>query len=172
MQMKNQGLRYTGIPLLEELVASPGYPSYEDILKGPIAVIECIQDIPCNPCEVVCPNRAIVVGDPITNLPVFFGERCDACGICIAACPGQAIFRVDTTYSQEMATVSFPYEYIPMPSEGDCVEAVNHAGEGVCEARVVRIQQPKRFDHTAVVTVVVPKELAMVVRSMKQLTSK
>jgi Fe-S-cluster-containing hydrogenase component 2 len=169
MKAQTGGLRATGIPSIEELEASPGYPSAELLCRGPIAVIECIQDIPCNPCEAVCPNGAVYVGNPITNLPVFYGDKCDACGLCIAACPGQAIFRVDMTYSEAKATVSFPYEYLPMPKKGDLVQAVDRAGDVVCGAEVLRIQRPKGFDHTAVITVSVPRELAMVVRSMRRL---
>jgi hypothetical protein len=39
----------------------------------------------------------------------------------------------------------------------------------VCEAEVLRVQRPKAFDRTAVITVVVPEDLAMEVRSMKRL---
>jgi NADPH-dependent 2,4-dienoyl-CoA reductase/sulfur reductase-like enzyme/Fe-S-cluster-containing hydrogenase component 2 len=163
------GILTTGIPSPEELEASPGYPSTEDLARGPIVVIECVQDIPCNPCEAACPNGAVFVGNPITNLPVFYAERCDACGRCVPICPGQAIFRVDMTYSNDKATVAFPYEFLPMPEKGDIVQGVNRAGEVVCEAEVLRVQRPKGFDHTAVVTIAVPKELAMEVRSMKRL---
>ncbi len=163
------GLRTTGIPTKEELEASPGFPGVEALSNGPMVVIECVQDIPCNPCESACPRGAVVVGDPITNLPVFYPEKCDACGTCIPICPGQAIFRVDTAYSEGKATVSFPYEFLPLPGKGDVVEGVNRAGEVVCDAQVLRVQQPRSFDHTAVITVVVPRELAMEVRSMKRL---
>lgn len=161
------GLRATGVPTREELEASPGYPGAEALAKGPIVVIECIQDIPCDPCESSCPEGAVVVGNPITNLPVFFPEKCDACGTCIPICPGQAIFRVDATYSEDEAAVSFPYEFLPMPEKGDTVKGVNRAGEAVCDALVLRVQRPKGFDQTAVITVKVPKELAMEVRGMK-----
>jgi hypothetical protein len=73
------------------------------------------------------------------------------------------------TYSEAKATVSFPYEYLPMPKKGDLVQAVDRAGDVVCGAEVLRIQRPKGFDHTAVITVSVPRELAMVVRSMRRL---
>jgi Fe-S-cluster-containing hydrogenase component 2 len=132
-------------------------------------VIECVQDIPCNPCELVCPNSAIYVGEPITNLPVFLAEECDACSQCIPICPGQAIFRVDMTYAEDHAAVSFPYEFLPMPKKGDVVQGVNRAGEVLCSAEVLRVQQPKTFDLTAVITVAVPKDLAMEVRGMKRL---
>ncbi len=164
-----EGIRKTGIPSKEELEASPGYPSPEALQKGPIVVIECVQDIPCNPCEMACPKGAISVGNPITQLPVFDAEKCDGCGTCIPVCPGQAIFRVNTTYSEDQATVSFPYEYLPIPKRGDLVEGVNREGEVICEAEVLRVKNPKKYDHTAVITLVVPKHLAMEVRSMKRL---
>ena len=164
-----EGVRTTGIPSKEELEASPGYPSAEALARGPTAVIECVQDIPCNPCELACPNGAIFVGEPITNLPVLYPDRCNACGKCIAICPGQAIFCVDMTYSEDKATVSFPYEFLPLPSKGDIVSGVNRAGEVICDAEVVRVLRPKSFDRTAVITVAVPKALAMEVRSMKRL---
>jgi Fe-S-cluster-containing hydrogenase component 2 len=163
------GLRVTGIPSKEELEASPGYPSAEALAKGPLVVIECVQDIPCDPCQGACPTGAVVVGSPITNLPVFYPEKCDACGLCIPICPGQAVFRVDMTYSEDKAAVSFPYEFLPMPKKGDVVPGVNRAGEVVCDAQVLRVQQPQSFDHTAVITVAVPRALAMEVRSMKRL---
>jgi NADPH-dependent 2,4-dienoyl-CoA reductase/sulfur reductase-like enzyme/Fe-S-cluster-containing hydrogenase component 2 len=166
---RKKGILTTGIPSKEELEASPGYPSAEDLArKSPMVVIECVQDIPCNPCEAACPNGAIFVGNPITSLPVFYAEKCDACGRCIPICPGQAIFRVDMTYSEDKATVAFPYEFLPLPEKGDIVQGVNRAGEVVCEAEVLRVQRPKGFDHTAVITVVVPRDLAMEVRSMER----
>ena len=169
---KKEGIRITGIPSKEELEASPGYPSQEALSRGPIVVIECVQDIPCNPCESACPKGAIKVGNPITQLPVFYPEECDGCGTCIPICPGQAIFRVDITYAEDKATVSFPYEYLPMPQKGDIVQGVNRAGEVVCEAEVLRVQKPKKFAQTAVITVAVPKDLAMEVRSIKRLKRK
>ncbi len=169
MESTQDGVLTTGIPSLAELEASPGYPSAEALARGPIVVIECVQDIPCNPCELVCPNNAIYIGEPITNLPVFVADECDACSQCIPICPGQAIFRVDMTYAEDRATVSFPYEFLPMPRAGDVVQGVNRAGEVICDAEVLRVQQPKSFDLTAVITLAVSKELAMEVRSMKRL---
>lgn len=169
MESTKDGVLATGIPSQAELEASPGYPGAEALARGPIVVIECVQDIPCNPCELVCPNNAIHVGEPITNLPVFVADKCDACSQCIPICPGQAIFRVDMTYAENRAAVSFPYEFLPMPSVGESVQGVNRAGEVVCDAEVLRVQRPKSFDLTAVITLAVPKDMAMEVRSMKRL---
>ena len=133
---------------------------------GPRAVIECPQEIPCNPCEAACPRHAIIIGEPITNIPVLDEEKCTGCRLCIPACSGLAIFVVDPDYREAEATVAFPYEYLPLPAKGDTVQAVDRQGAPVCEAKVLSVVCPPRYDHTAVVTVVVPKGMEDRVRSM------
>jgi Fe-S-cluster-containing hydrogenase component 2 len=156
----------TGTIPQEELEASPGYPSKKYLAEKRVVVVECTEKIPCNPCETVCRKGAIVVGEPITNLPRLDAEKCDGCGLCIARCPGLAIFMVDATYSKEEAAVSFPHEYLPLPKEGDEVEAVNRKGELVCKGKVIKVRRPKSFDHTPVITIAVPKEYASTVRGI------
>jgi hypothetical protein len=75
-------------------------------------------------------------------------------------------------YSEEKAAVAFPYEFSPLPQKGETVKGVNRAGEAVCDAEVLRVQKPKGFDHTVVITIAVPKERAMEVRSIKRLSPK
>ncbi len=164
----SQGVAFTGIPSEEELRNSPGYPAPEDFERGPIAVIECVQEIPCNPCELACVQGAIVVGKPITNLPRFDPERCTGCGLCIAQCPGLAIFVVHLHYSEDEALVTFPYEYLPRPREGDLVDAVNRAGEVVCQGRVVKVRAARAFDQTLVVSLAIPKAFAHEVRGIRR----
>jgi Fe-S-cluster-containing hydrogenase component 2 len=159
----------TGVPSEEELLSSPGYPREEDFEQGPIAVIECVQEIPCNPCEEACVHGCIVVGEPITNLPRFDAGECTGCGLCIAACPGQAIFVVHLHYSDEESLIVVPFEFLPLPSAGSTVDAVNRAGEVVCHARVLKVRNPASFDHTAVISLLVPKEFAHQVRGIARL---
>lgn len=150
---------------LEELQTPPSKERYE---KGPVAVIECVQEIPCNPCEAVCSFGAIHVGDVITNLPKLEENKCTGCGICVSKCPGLAIFIVDKSYSKEQATVSFPYEYYPIPEAGQIRQAVDRKGKVVCQGEVVKVVNPKSFDATPLVTLAIPKEYADVVRSLAQ----
>ena len=156
-----------GVASLAELRASPGYPSEERLETGPVVVIECIQEIPCNPCESACRFNAIVVGEPITNLPRLIEQKCRGCGECIPACPGMAIFLVNRTYSPEEAAVSIPYEYFPLPEISSTVDALDRRGERVCSGRVIRVSNPKKNDNTAVVTVAVPKCYSDQVRSLR-----
>lgn len=164
--MANRGIAETGIASLEELHASPGYPDVGDFENGPIAVIECVQEIPCNPCETACRQGAIQVGDPITTLPSFEAGECSGCGLCIASCPGQAIFLVHLNYSETESLVSFPFEYVPLPQEGSQVQATNRAGEIVCSAEVVQVRTAKALDRTAVVTIRIPRAYAHEVRGI------
>jgi len=159
-------IKETGFVTVEDLREFNLMPSEARFEKGSVAVIECVQEIPCNPCEAACPQKAIDVGEPITKLPVLDEAACSGCGICVAQCPGLAIFIVDKTYSDSEATVSFPYEYTPLPAAGDAVKAVSRSGEVVADAKVVKVLNPKSFNKTPVVTIAVPKDLANVARSI------
>ena len=158
------GIETRGYPLLDEIKAANGWPSEARFKKGPVAIIECVQGIPCNPCQEACPQKAIHVGDSITNTPKLDAEACIGCGLCIAACPGLAIFVVDK--SGEKALISFPFEYLPAPKKGDQVKALNRAGEFVCMGEVVRVICPKSYANTTVVTIAVPQQYADDVRTI------
>ena len=162
----------TGIPSPEELAACPGIPSQERMKKGRVAVIECVQQIPCNPCEEACKFGAIRVGEQITALPVLDSEKCTGCASCIPGCPGLAIFVVDKSRDDGNAVVEFPYEYLPLPKAGDEVSAVSRAGEVICPAKVLAVRQNKTFNGTNVISLLVPVEYADTVRSMKRLSAK
>ena len=161
--------RAEGVLTMEEIHRCPGWPGDECIEKKRIAVLECVEDIPCNPCEVICPVGAIKVGSPITNLPVIDGEKCTGCNLCIAICPGLAIFVVEKNHSERMSLISMPHEILPLPCKGDRVKGLNRSGEVVCEARVESVLTSKRFDKTNIVTVSVEKRFCHEVRSIKTL---
>ncbi|MGE5485521.1 MAG: NADH-quinone oxidoreductase subunit I [Ignavibacteriales bacterium] len=160
------GIAVCGYPSLEEVARAPGYPSRERMEKGPVAIIECMQEIPCNPCEAACPKGAIRVGQPITNVPALDGDKCAGCGLCLPKCPGLAIFLLDMTYSDSEAALSFPHEYLPLPEPGASVTAVDRAGRPVCGARVLKVSNPARNDHTPVITIAIPRQMADQVRGI------
>jgi Fe-S-cluster-containing hydrogenase component 2 len=143
---------------MDQLRACPGFARQNRFEMGPVAVIECVQEIPCNPCEKACPQGAIAVGQPITNLPSFNGEKCTGCGLCLARCPGLAIFLVHKNYTETTSTVEFPYEYLPLPSEGDTVPCGGRDGAFIADGRVLKVRKTKQSDGTSLVQVEIPKE--------------
>ena len=159
---KDIQVKYDG-KYVKDLKRFPGWPARESFEEGPVAVIECIEEIPCNPCETVCPKDSITVGFPITNLPVFDG-MCTGCGRCVAVCPGLAIFIVDITYSKTEAAITIPYELLPLPHTGAAVTALDRNGRSVCKARVIKVVESKKNNRTNLITIAVPKKYSEDVR--------
>ena len=159
-------LRETGVLTVAELKEMGGFPSEERMRKGPVAVAECVEHIPCNPCETSCPFHAICVGEQIANLPVVDHGVCTGCATCVSACSGLAIFIMDKSYSDTLGKVSFPYEYVNSYKVGDKVKAANRAGQHVCDGTITRILLTKRSDRTPVITLEVPIDFVEEVRSI------
>ena len=132
-------------------------------------VMECTQNIPCNPCQDACPKGCISIGDNITSLPIVVeGSECINCGMCVASCSGQAIFLVDEDKGDGMATVTIPYEFLPLPEEGTKGIALGRNGKEVCKATVISVKSKKAYDKTNLLTMSVPKEYAMKARFFKK----
>ncbi len=134
-----------------------------------LAVIECFEEIPCNPCETSCPQKAITLNGAIWHLPELLEERCIGCGICVAHCSGQAIFVVDDSYSEELCSISLPYEFWPLPEKGMAVDATDRDGAFVCPGTVKKVVTAPSFDQTAVLTVEVPSKYRDTVRGIRRL---
>lgn len=162
-------LKKCGAPSIEELRQSPGFPSKEDYKYGNIAVIECVEQIPCNPCETSCPKGAISVGNPITNLPTIDLSKCIGCGICVAKCPGIAIHLMNLNYSDNEALITIPYEYLPLPKVDDIVTLVDRLGKEVCKGKVINITSVKSYDLTILIKIAFDKKYYEDVISIKRL---
>lgn len=150
---------------IDEVLDIPGYPGDEVLAKKKCVVVECKQNIPCNPCEAACPHNAIKIGEPITNLPIVDAEKCIGCGLCVALCPGQACFLVDQS-KDEYDTVTIPYEYYPLPEKDQEVYGLSRDGQYLVKATVVRVVMTKKNDRTAVIEIKVPKGYGMKVRNI------
>ncbi len=160
-------LEETGIPEAGKVEAS--LPSRERLEQGPGAVFECFTEIPCDPCYYSCPIEAIAEFHDINDLPELDFEKCTGCGQCISNCPGLAIFVLDYNYREEKGVVRVPYEYSPLPEEGEIVQALDRTGEVVGEARVERVQNAEKQDRTAVIWLAVPKEQVLTVRNFERM---
>ena len=71
-------------------------PSEERFQEGPIALIECVQEIPCDPCVDSCPQGAITMGDSINNVPEIDFDKCTKkCFFCFEYCPDGAVEKTE-----------------------------------------------------------------------------
>lgn len=177
---KNRGRQITeteeGIPISENLlrygfVADDEIENYPGVTHkvGIHPVMECTQNIPCNPCQDSCPKGCISIGDNIVSLPAVVEDaECINCGMCVASCSGQAIFLVNEDCGDGMAEVTIPYEFLPLPEMGARGVAFGRNGQEVCEAEIVRVKSIKAYDKTSLLTMKVPKSCAMKARFFKE----
>ncbi len=143
-------------------------PSQTRFNKGPVVIVECVENIPCNPCVAACPRKSITMPGKITNLPQVNFETCNGCTLCIAKCPGLAIFVVHKNYNKNQSAISLPYEFLPRPQKGDKLDALDRQGKFVCQATVEKVLDSKALDRCAVVTIIVPKKYYNKVRFIKE----
>ncbi|MDR1800662.1 MAG: 4Fe-4S dicluster domain-containing protein [Lachnospiraceae bacterium] len=132
--------------------------------------IDCPEQIPCNPCVHICPVGAITIEGSITNLPKGNKELCTGCGLCVAACPGQACFLVDTEFKEGFASVDFPYEFLPLPTVGMTVKARDNEGQTLTDGTVEAVIQRESSHQTAIIRISVPTKYAYLVRGIKPIT--
>ncbi len=138
---------------------------FEEVGVRPI--INCLQEIPCNPCSTVCPVHSInMVGDPIMGIPQF-SDKCIGCMKCVLVCPGLAITLVDYRKDKENPTITLPYEISnQVVAVGDEVKCVDLDGNFVGNYPVQQvIDNPK--GKTQLVKIKVPKDVAKSIVSFK-----
>lgn len=158
-------LENTGVPTAQQIDSV--FPTVQRLEKGPVAVIECYQSIPCNPCSTACSRQGILPMADINDLPRTDVDRCNGCTLCVSRCPGLAIMVVDYTYSSTTALLKLPYELRPLPAEGDIVTGVDRQGRDVAPVRVVKVQCTPAMDRTAVVSIEVDKEHIKIIRNFR-----
>jgi Fe-S-cluster-containing hydrogenase component 2/bacterioferritin-associated ferredoxin len=149
----------------EILKSRPGAVVTEDILEaeeGVFPILHCSQEIPCNPCTSVCPQKCIVIeGDDILGVPEYIGEGCIGCEKCVAICPGLALTLVDYRKDPEYPTVTVPYEFPPDTIHaGDVVTVLDTEGEVLGNVEVVKVRAPKFADRALLVRVRAARDIA------------
>ena len=115
-------------------------------------------------------SMPITIGSEITNIPVVDWDACSGCGLCVAACPGLAIYLKNYNYSENASLITFPFEYYPLPEIGQSVTMANRFGEEICIGMVLKVLTLKRNDKTAVISVSYPQEFFEEVVTMKRLS--
>lgn len=128
----------------------------EATLAKPKAILECYEDIPCNPCVTSCPTGAITIGPDINRQPVLDPDKCTGCAMCVSACPGLAIMVAQLKDGRVWFKI--PYEFLPRPQKGELWDAAGRDGKVLGTARIEAVV-PSPKTKTPVVTVSTEKEL-------------
>ena len=135
-------------------------PSKKQLEKG-VAIIECVQEIPCNPCVDSCPVNAISMKD-INAPPITDYDTCIGCGKCVGVCPGLAIFLIKI--KENKALITLQYEFFPIPEVESKVKALDREGNVVGKAIVKKVVKKGK---TMVITIEASADLAMDIRNIK-----
>ena len=147
-------LEKTAVASIEQIKSR--FPSLDNLIKSK-AVIECYQDIPCNPCEKNCPFGAIEIGEDFNKQPKLLVDKCTGCGICVGICTGLAIMLAQL--KDNSAQFKIPYELLPLPKKGETWSAVNRAGDVIGDCFIEAVMMSPKSDKTYLVTVKTPKEM-------------
>lgn len=158
-------LSQTGVATTDDL--NKVFPDENRLNKGAVAIIECFQNIPCNPCYTACSRGAIKPFEDINDLPNINHIECTGCSLCVSKCPGLSIMVLDMTYSETEALLKLPYEFIPLPKTNDIVKGLDREGNVVCDVRVESVMNSKYLDRTPIVSIAVKKDLAKTIRNIR-----
>jgi Fe-S-cluster-containing hydrogenase component 2 len=161
MKRTPRELGYLPLEVVEEKMT---LPSKERMAKGPVVIVECVEGIPCDPCVESC-RKGALTKDSLSSPPRIDYEECTGCGLCVASCPGLAIFVIDCSQDGDKGLVYIPYEMLPVPQKGDRGDALDRCGEQIGSAEVAKIRKGERG--TTVLGLLVDKALAMNVRSVR-----
>jgi Fe-S-cluster-containing hydrogenase component 2 len=141
-------------------------PTVERRKQGPYVVMECYEEIPCDPCVTGCSRKAVSMVD-INALPVVNQDMCNGCTRCVGICPGLACFVIDETVGDGKVKIVLPHEMLPVPEANIVVDALGRDGSVVGEAQVLKVMSGKSLDRTNLISILVDEELLYDVRSIR-----
>ncbi len=125
-------------------------------------VLHCREEIPCNPCSMVCPQGLITLEGDIRRVPQLRQDKpCLGCERCVVMCPGLAITLVDKRQDPHGPLVTVPLEFsADVFSPGDKVVALDADGNALGEVEVVELREIPRNDRTRLLKLRVPEAWA------------
>ena len=142
-----------------------GIPPKELLGKKRVAVVECLQDIPCDACRNACKFSAVMKND-INDPPKIDLDRCNACLQCVRECPGLAVFVL--AIKNGKAEITIPWEMSWIPKVGETVDVLGRNGQKVGKGVILRVIPPMKMNKTALVTFETDEDLIMKARNFRR----
>jgi sarcosine oxidase subunit alpha len=128
-------------------------------------VIDCPEEIPCNPCAEACRKGALVIEGDMSKRPSCRDELCDGCGSCIAACPVSCIILVEEKGEETLLTMG--YDRLPRPRKGQEVWLLDREGREMGKGAVARARRAARDKYLLLLTIKAPTQIALEVRNIR-----
>jgi Fe-S-cluster-containing hydrogenase component 2 len=142
-------------------------PPKELLKKKKAAIVECLQQIPCNACLDACKSEAVSKAD-INDPPKVDWGKCNSCLQCIRECPGLAMFVL--SIKEGKAQISIPWEMPYVPKKDEVVDVLNRKGEKIGTGKIVRVIPPIKDNKTWIVTFETDEGLIMKARNFRRRT--
>lgn len=162
----SQGYESAGYFSEEEL--KDHLPPKSILKKKKAAIVECLQEIPCNACLDACEYSAVLkkhINDP----PKVDWEKCNACLQCIRECPGLAMFVV--SLKDGKAQITIPWEMNTSPQIEETVDVLDRKGSKIGQGVVLRIIPPPKNNKTVLVTFETSEDLVNRARNIRRKTN-
>jgi NADPH-dependent 2,4-dienoyl-CoA reductase/sulfur reductase-like enzyme/Fe-S-cluster-containing hydrogenase component 2/bacterioferritin-associated ferredoxin len=123
---------------------------YPRIKQGVYPILNCVQEIPCNPCDTICPKGSIKIEGSILNPPKYLGG-CIGCEMCVAICPGIAIALVDFRKDEPIVTIPFEFKEGVLKT-GDIVDVTDRLGNIIGKGEVISFRYLEKVKNIPVKT--------------------
>ncbi len=127
-------------------------------------IVDCPQEIPCNPCARTCGTGAISIEGEMCGKPRVEDELCSGCLKCLDACPVSCIYLIEESGGEALLTLA--YDRLPLPRRGESVALKDRNGKALGRGKVERAAKSRKDGSLAIITLRVPAETAPMVRSI------
>jgi len=128
-------------------------------------LVECPQEIPCDPCASACSTGAISLERELCSRPRVREELCSGCLSCLEACPVSCIYLMEEVEGSSLLTLAL--DRLPRPRKGDEVILKDARGRELGRGRVVRSKKSRKDSGLCILTVRAPSDLAAITRTVE-----
>jgi Fe-S-cluster-containing hydrogenase component 2 len=137
----------------------------EEQKKKLVASIECFEEIPCNSCQLACPEDAIRIGQVPRIEKILDESKCAGCGACLPACPSNATFMLREHEDRSFSELALVWRGAKPWNVGEFATLLNRRGDSLGSTRVIEVSGDVPLQ---TVKIEVPSHLLWEARAIKR----